>query len=350
MRQDRREYINVSVDLPTHPKLAALNNPAAAGWAALTAFCYCGQHLTDGEFPLAMVLRTAGVEKDTAEELVSVSMWHLPDHDCPHCPQPRPGHAQVHDYLMHNRSKADAEELRVKRSTAGAKGAARRWDGKRQAAAMAPAMASAIPPESGSPNHDTPQNQQDTPEALANAMANAWQDDGKPMAEEEVKKELTTPLPPAKRGKRSAQRGTRISEDFQPTPAMVAWAREKAPHVDGRRETEKFVNYWLSKPGQTALKLDWPRTWQNWLLEAEDRTPQARSVPAVPAEEIPAEQIDPDRILGKDHWQAPTPPPEVDEGPVAARRAWFAARAAEHRTERVAEARAYLARKQNRSA
>jgi hypothetical protein len=54
VRKDRREYVSVSIDLPMHPKLAALDDPVA-GWAYVTSLCYCGQNLTDGEFPLTIV-------------------------------------------------------------------------------------------------------------------------------------------------------------------------------------------------------------------------------------------------------------------------------------------------------
>lgn len=73
------------------------------------------------------------------------------------------------------------------------------------------------------------------------------------------------------------KRGTRIPTDFAVTPDMVAWARERAPGVDGARETEKFVNYWRAKSGG-ATKVDWELTWRNWMLNAAERIP-ARAGP-----------------------------------------------------------------------
>lgn len=72
-------------------------------------------------------------------------------------------------------------------------------------------------------------------------------------------------------------RGTRIPEDFAKTgitAEMVGWAREKCPLVDGARETEMFVNYWLSVPGQRGRKVDWVRTWKNRLMEQQQRGEQ----------------------------------------------------------------------------
>lgn len=74
--------------------------------------------------------------------------------------------------------------------------------------------------------------------------------------------------------KRSTRRATRLPDDFQVTSAMVAWAAKNAPHVDGRRETQKFCNYWHAKSGKDATKVDWKRTWENWMLTAEERSPQ----------------------------------------------------------------------------
>lgn len=53
---------------------------------------------------------------------------------------------------------------------------------------------------------------------------------------------------------------------------MVAWARERVSNVDGRIETEKFINYWSAKSGRDAVKLDWVKTWKNWMLTASERS------------------------------------------------------------------------------
>jgi hypothetical protein len=76
----------------------------------------------------------------------------------------------------------------------------------------------------------------------------------------------TTSLPP-----RDRKLGTRLPGDFAVTAEMVAWAREHAPHVDGKREFERFCDYWRAKPGKDGRKLDWLMTWRNWMRTAEDR-------------------------------------------------------------------------------
>lgn len=62
---------------------------------------------------------------------------------------------------------------------------------------------------------------------------------------------------------------------------MVAWAGENAPHVNGRYETEKFIDYWRSKSGRDATKLDWPGTWRNWMRKAAERAGPAPSRPGM---------------------------------------------------------------------
>lgn len=84
----------------------------------------------------------------------------------------------------------------------------------------------------------------------------------------------------------SRKRGTRIPDDFTVTPEMVEWARERVPHVDGRTETEKFINYWQAKSGTGAVKRDWIATWRNWMLNAAERAPSRAS----PSEMHPTDQ------------------------------------------------------------
>lgn len=79
------------------------------------------------------------------------------------------------------------------------------------------------------------------------------------------------------------RRATRIPDDFQVTPEMVEWARANTPGVDGRRETEKFIDHWRAKPGTAATKVDWVATWRNWMRKSQEdlgpsRAPRFRVV------------------------------------------------------------------------
>lgn len=77
---------------------------------------------------------------------------------------------------------------------------------------------------------------------------------------------------PRKRGSAATtKRGSRIPDDFTVTEEMRQWGRENAPGVNGDRETTKFINHFHSAPGSKGVKVDWVRTWQNWILNAADR-------------------------------------------------------------------------------
>jgi hypothetical protein len=86
--------------------------------------------------------------------------------------------------------------------------------------------------------------------------------------------------------KSAAKRGARISESFSVTQDMVVWARRECPDVDGKFETDQFIDYWMAKAGAQAVKLDWVRTWQTWMRRQQrdyvERGPRLRSVPASP--------------------------------------------------------------------
>lgn len=40
------------------------------------------------------------------------------------------------------------------------------------------------------------------------------------------------------------------------------------PEIDLRLEATQFANYWASKSGGAAAKMDWQKTWENWALKA----------------------------------------------------------------------------------
>jgi len=74
-------------------------------------------------------------------------------------------------------------------------------------------------------------------------------------------------------------RGTRIPRQFPITDSMREFHAERFAHVDIDLETEKFVNYWDSKSGAGATKIQWEKVWQNWIITAAERTPKAAGKP-----------------------------------------------------------------------
>lgn len=84
----------------------------------------------------------------------------------------------------------------------------------------------------------------------------------------------TTLLVPA--AKRPApKRGTRLPDDWRPSDETRAWTLQRLSQSAAAVELEKFRNHWIAKTGKDATKLDWDRTWRNWVLNSNGRTARA---------------------------------------------------------------------------
>lgn len=68
----------------------------------------------------------------------------------------------------------------------------------------------------------------------------------------------------------TTRRGTRLPADFHATPEMIAWARKETPNV-GAKETEAFIDYFRSAPGQKGSKVDWVAAWRGWMRREQKR-------------------------------------------------------------------------------
>ena len=69
-------------------------------------------------------------------------------------------------------------------------------------------------------------------------------------------------------------RATRLPHDWQPSPDLVAYARQGG--LDPQRTAEDFRDFWHAKSGRDATKLDWPATWRRWCRTEADRRAPAR--------------------------------------------------------------------------
>jgi hypothetical protein len=65
----------------------------------------------------------------------------------------------------------------------------------------------------------------------------------------------------------SPSRGTRVPDSF---PGQADIEACSLPADTATREAEKFRNYFLGAPGQKGVKRDWPATWRNWVMRAEE--------------------------------------------------------------------------------
>lgn len=105
-------WVKVETGFPRHPKVMGLSDKAFRTY--LEALCYCAELLTDGYVPAEFVRR----RRAAAAQLVNARLW---------TPTPDGDGYLVHDYLAHNRSRADTEQQRKTQSQGGRKGAERRW-------------------------------------------------------------------------------------------------------------------------------------------------------------------------------------------------------------------------------
>ncbi|MGL5736617.1 MAG: hypothetical protein ACRCYS_17270 [Beijerinckiaceae bacterium] len=65
----------------------------------------------------------------------------------------------------------------------------------------------------------------------------------------------------------SSRRGTRLPDDWQAPQDWIDWAvaeRRWSPS-DCISEAQQFADYWQARSGTGAAKLDWRKTWQNWV-------------------------------------------------------------------------------------
>jgi hypothetical protein len=86
---------------------------------------------------------------------------------------------------------------------------------------------------------------------------------------EELILESAHSAPQTRPAKEKTSRGTRLPSDWQPSAADLKFATDHGLRLyEAEIEATKFRNYWTAKAGRDATKLDWARTWQNWILNA----------------------------------------------------------------------------------
>lgn len=205
-----------------NPKTAMLSNDATALW--LRSGTWAAQQLTKGRVPANMIPMFR-CSDDSVQELCDAGLW---EYD-----------ADKDEYVFHDWGdyQPDGDEVdakRRKRSEAGKKGASRRWK----------------KPENGKNG-----------KPMANAMANAWQDDGKPMAN-------ACPVPVPVPDKKEEEY---YSSSKEMTLAMFQGSRELAaansmmratyPNLDLKNSWDAFAT---RQYDATRMVGDWIRLWRGW--------------------------------------------------------------------------------------
>lgn len=119
-RRDHRKTVNIDVGLPNNKKLKRAS--PASKWLAVSAICWSGQNLTDGQIDPLVICPWAGVPARHAKDLIDRGMWHEKGHHCPDCAQPDvEGEVMIHHYLEHNTSAEKVSKIAAERSLSGRK-------------------------------------------------------------------------------------------------------------------------------------------------------------------------------------------------------------------------------------
>jgi hypothetical protein len=354
----------------SHPKVFA-TSPAALGlW--VVAGSWSSQARTGGVIPRHALARLLPGAEALADELVVAGLW---END-------RSGAYRFHDWTGYNPSAEEAQAAKAKQGTAGKLGNHRRWHlGRGQVDPScawctdreADPSPDRVPDRStdrgGDPGGDSTRSRPDagraprgagapigsdrvpTAETVGSALGGAGDvhvsettpdrvPDGDPESggNPPSRPVPTRPVPvsptsvggvgedsadaaasrPTDEPKRKASpKGTRLPEGFAVSDEMREWAREHAPTC-GMRDHEAFVDYWLSAPGAKGRKLDWVRTWRNWMRREHDRRagrPGAGSGSSAPARSVTSERVE--GWLGLGSQDAPDGSQTALEAPTA---------------------------------
>lgn len=274
-----------------HPKVLALldeNDEAdAAAALAIWSLCFPYAHRnsrkrgrTPGFIPAGLPRRYLGsLGRRGAEILVKHRLWDITDNGW-----------VFHDFAEY----LPSEKVREERAAAGRKGAAARWHGKGKPEATPSQPDGKLPSDDGSlPSGDgKPMANDGNAEANDGSHAPARRDPiPVPVTHTQTRKskaEDQTLFPAAdasgeklpgtdlvvvdEKPAPKAKRGTRLDPNWLPSTEDREWALAELPGFDTRREHPRFVDYWVAKSGKDATKLDWGRTWRNWMRTAADRS------------------------------------------------------------------------------
>ena len=59
--------------------------------------------------------------------------------------------------------------------------------------------------------------------------------------------------------------GTRLSADWTLPKEWADWAKQERPDLNAQSVGDQFKDFWISKAGINATKLNWQATWRNWV-------------------------------------------------------------------------------------
>ena len=214
----------------SNPKTAMLSDGATALW--LRSGSWSAQQLTDGFIPSRMVPMFRGSD-DSVRELCDVGLWERDDE--------RDGY-WFHDWSDYQPDGEEVDALRRKRSEAGKRGADRRWKRK-------------TVDENG-------KNGKTYGKCHGKPMANAWQTDGKSMAN-------SCPVPvPVPDKKEKEEYSSSFSKETSADEYLETGRPEADRQISGQYPNLDLTDAWGAfmqhHHGETRTVNDWTRLWKGW--------------------------------------------------------------------------------------
>lgn len=212
----------------SNPKTAMLSDGATALW--LRSSSWSAQQLTGGFIPARMVPMFRGSD-DSVRELCDVGLWERDDE--------RDGY-WFHDWSDYQPDAEEVDALRRKRSEAGKRGANRRWSRK-------------TVDENG-------KNGKTDGKCHGKPMANAWQTDGKPMANS-----CPVPVPDKKEKEEySSSFSKETSADEYPETGRPEADRQISRQYPNLDLTDAWGAFMQHHHGETRTINEWTRLWKGW--------------------------------------------------------------------------------------
>lgn len=213
----------------SNPKTAMLSDGATALW--LRSGSWSAQQLTDGFIPSRMVPMFRGSD-DSVRELCDVGLWERDDE--------RDGY-RFHDWSDYQPDGEEVDALRRKRSEAGKRGADRRWKRK-------------TVDENG-------KNGKTDGKCHGKPMANAWQTDGKSMANSCP---VPVPVPDKKEEEyysSSKEMTLAMFQDSTELTAADSMMRTAYPNLDLQDAWNAFS---VRHYARISTVGNWIRLWRGW--------------------------------------------------------------------------------------
>ena len=214
----------------SNPKTAMLSDGATALW--LRSGSWSAQQLTGGFVPARMVPMFRGSD-DSVRELCDVGLWERDDE--------RDGY-WFHDWSDYQPDGEEVDALRRKRSEAGKRGADRRWKRK-------------TVDENG-------KNGKTDGKCHGKPMANAWQTDGKSMANSCP---VPVPVPDKKEKEEHSSSFSKESvKDFGESRECVETDKTLAVEYPNLDLESAWLAFADRHQDETRTIADWTRLWKGW--------------------------------------------------------------------------------------